>query len=237
MYKKSFARRTNRKSSFASAIGAGARTALRLRRARSYTKTATSQSRSSEPLTGQSDYKTDYRKRRLSHRQRKSVAKNVRWKRKVVRAVRDANTGSTHLVRRSLFQNTSTAGVSNAVVYGLYGLNGTTNDTFNSTADIREIFREINDTNFLNINTPGGSIQVQNDKIYCLHATLEMTINNEGVNDAIVEGYYIRGRKATPIGTDPVGIYADGFAKLATASAPNYPSGGIFDGSLTFSTV
>ena len=236
MYKKSFARRTNRKSSFASAIGAGARTALRLRRARSYTKTSTSQSRQSEPLTGQSDYKTDYRKRRLSPRQRKSVAKKVRWKRKVVRAVRDANTGSTHVVRRSLFQNLSSLGVSNAVVYGLYGLNGTSNDTFNSTADIRELYRKINNANFTSINQPGSAVQTQNDKIYSLHATMEMTLNNEGTNDAIVEAYYIRGRKATPKLTDPVGIYADGFSKAAVASAPNYPSN-LFDYQLLFSTI
>lgn len=222
------------------AAGYGARRMVKtaIRAASNRTATATGPRSDSEPLTGQSDYKTDYRKRKLTPRRRRLVRKTVRWKRKVVRAVRDANTGSTHIVRRSLANLTSAGGLSNAIAYGVYGLNGTNNDDFNSTADIREILREINNTNALNANAASTVLASETDKVYCLHATLEMTLHNETATgaEALVEAYYIRGRRPTPPDFSPASIYSDGFIKSGLASAPNYPAN-TFDNRLAFSQI
>ena len=93
-------------------------------------------SQNTEPLTGQFDYKTDYRKRRLGKRARYQVKRRRKWNRKVVNVVRNANVGTTHIIRRALCQLESPTNTSNSVSFGLYGLNGATGDTFNPTADI-----------------------------------------------------------------------------------------------------
>lgn len=184
------------------------------------------------PLTGQFDYKTDYRKRRFSRRRRRVIKRRRRWRRKVVNTIRNANVGSTHLVKRAIALLTTTTSVSNAVTYGMYGLNGTSSDDFNPTADIREFFREISETDWTNAL---NGVDSQQHRIYSMHATMEMTIRNTGDNDALVEAYFIRGTRRTQGGTNPTAIYADGFAKAALASDPN--TGNTFDSKLTFTTI
>lgn len=203
--------------------------------ARSRSKAANFSARSqqqSAPLTGQFDYKTDYSKRRLTRRRRRVVKRKRKWRRKVVNTVRNANVGSTHIVRRSLFNNISLESQSNAVTYGMYGLNGTTNDTDNSTADMREIFREISETDWASTDT-GSAGQLH--KIYSMHATMEITIRNVGAFEALLEAYYIRGSRRTRLGTNPTNFYAEGFAKAEIASDPN--TGNTFDSKLAFTTV
>lgn len=186
----------------------------------------------STPLTGQFDYKTDYRKRRIGRRRRRVIRRKRKWRRKVVNTVRNANVGSTHLIKRSIARLTSGSSLSNAVTYGLYGMNGTTTDDFNSTADIREFFREISETDWQNALNDQPS---QHHKIYSMHATMEMTIRNTGPNDVLIEAYFIRGTRRTQGGTNPTALYADGFAKAALATDPN--TGNSFDAKLAFSTV
>lgn len=195
----------------------------------------------SAPLTGQFDYKTDYRKRRIGRRRRRVIKRKRRWRRKVVNTVRNANVGSTQILKRSLGVLNNAPGFSDACSYGLYGLNGNQSQLLNSNADIREFFREISNVDWNNTILP---IPSQNHKIYSMHATMEMTVRNRGTNDAIIEAYYIRGRKPAPYTTDsisgdpngsPVQVYADSFAKMALASDPN--TGNTFDSKPGFTSV
>lgn len=193
------------------------------------------------PLTGQFDYKTDYRKRRIGRRRRRVIKRKRRWRRKVVNTVRNANVGSTQIHKISLGLLNTGSGLSDACSFGLYGQNGNQSALLNSNADIREFFREISNTDWNNQITTAAS---QNHKIYAMHATMEMTIRNRGTTDAIIEAYYIRGRRPAPVTLDsvtgnpngsPVQVYADAFAKMALASDPN--TGNSFDAKPTFKTV
>lgn len=217
------------------ATGAAANYALNYaaRRFKSKLRARYSSQPESTPLTGQYDYKVDYRKRRLGYRKRRAVKRRYRWRRKVVNTVRNANTGTTHIVRRSLFELLTTSSTSDAVTFGLYGQNGTTGDLANPTADIREMFREISETDWQDMYAPG--VNSRHHKIYSMHATMEMTIRNVGETDALIEAYYIRGTKATPGGFNPTGIYAESFNKAGIAVAPN--TGNVFDAKLSFTTV
>lgn len=199
----------------------------------------------STPLTGQFDYKTDYRKKRLSYRKRRLVKKRRKWKKKIVNTVRSANVGTTHVVRRSLALLNSGVGEFNAICYGLYGLNGTSNDDFNSTADVREIYREVSNADFVDANNLAA--QTQNHELYFIHATMELTVRNNGPTDALLEAYHIRGQKRSPVNTSPTGIYAGAFAKAAIAFDPNQNptlvnptapiAGQTFDRKLVFSDI
>lgn len=197
------------------------------------TQTTTRPTESATALTAQQDYKTDYRKRRLSRKRRRAYRRKRKWKRKIVNTVRNADVGSTHVVRRAICQLTTTTNQSNAVSFGLYGLNGTSGDAFNPTADIREIFREISDTDWTNAT---NGVASQQHKIYSMHGTMEMTVRNvNSTNDALVEAYFIRGKKRSPVNYSPTSIYSTGFAKAALASDPN--TGNLFDSKLSFSDV
>lgn len=199
----------------------------------------------STPLTGQYDYKTDYRKKRLTRRKRRIVKKRRKWKKKIVNTVRSANVGTTHVVRRSLALLNSATNESNSVCYGLYGLNGTSNDDFNSTADVREIYREVSNSDFIDANNL--SAQTQNHELYFIHSTMELTVRNNGSTDALLEAYFIRGQKRSPVNTSPTGIYAGAFAKSAIAFDPNQNptlvnplapiAGQTFDRKLVFSDI
>lgn len=190
-------------------------------------------SQNTEPLTGQFDYKTDYRKRRLGKRARYQVKRRRKWNRKVVNVVRNANTGTTHIIRRSICQLLAPSNTSNSVCYGLYGQNGTPGDDFNTCNDIAEIFQEIDSTAWQNALNPLVSSPLH--KIYSMHATMEVTIRNTGSQDALLEVYSIRGTRRAPLGSSPVGIYIDGFNKSQLAQDPN--TGNFFDEKLNFATV
>lgn len=187
----------------------------------------------STPLTGQFDYKTDYRKRRIGRRRRRIIKRKRKWRRKVVNTVRNADVGSTQILRKSAGYLAPNADNSDACSFGLYGQNGTVTDGLNSCSDIREIFREISETDW---SAALNNSESQHHKIYAMHATMEMTVRNNGTNDAILEAYFIRGTRPTHSGdVNPTQMYADSFAKEALASDPN--TGNTFDSKPNFKTI
>lgn len=188
----------------------------------------------SNVLSTHNDAKTDYGRRRLSKRQRRKQRRRYKRTRRLVNTVRNANVGSTHLVRRSLALLTTTAGVSNAIGYGLYGLNGTSTDTYNTTNDVGEFFKEADSTSWANVNSSSVG---QNHKLYAYHATAEYTIRNSGSADVIVEAYYIRGTRPInyTMAGDPAQLYDRGFNKQALATDPN--TGASFDTQLAFTQI
>ena len=113
------------------------------------------------PLTGQFDYKTDYSKRKKSKKQRKRNWKKRKWSRSVIKVVRNANVGTTHLVKNSKGTLTSSAGSSNSVAYGLNGLNGTALDTFNTCNDIAEFIKEKDAAIWDNFNSTAATYYQQ----------------------------------------------------------------------------
>lgn len=194
--------------------------ALAQRAMSSYTRTATAGS--SEPggvLTGHFDAKTDYKRRRLGKRQRRKRRSRYLRTRRMVRAVRNFDVGSTHLVKMNYAGLTTAAGVSDAYAFGLYGLNGSTTQ-YNNTSDIAQIFTAIDPTSWAAVNA--GATAGVNYRIYASHGTAEYTLRNTSANDAIVEAYFIRGRK--PINyayaMDPVQAYSAAFKKQALAKDP-----------------
>lgn len=185
-------------------------------------------------MTPQHDAKTDYSKRRIGRRKRRILRKRYKRKRRMINTVRAANVGTTHIVRRSLAQITTTPGVSNAVSYGLYGLNGTGSDAFNTCNDIGEFFKEMDATSWAAVNTPLTESQMH--KIYTYHATAEYTIRNTGDNDVIVEAYFIRGRKPLNAAwANPTDTYFGAFNKQALATDPN--TGNPFDAQLAATQI
>jgi len=186
-------------------------------------------------MTAQHDAKTDYSKRRVGKRQRRRMRKRYKRKRRLVNTIRSSNVGTTHIVRRSLCLLTSGVGVSNSVSYGLYGLNGTGTDTFNTCNDIGEFFKEMDATSWAAVNN--SAVQGQNHKIYSYHATAEYTIRNTGDKDVIIEAYYIRGRKGLnyAFAPNPTDAYFGGFNKQALATDPN--TGNAFDTQLSATQI
>lgn len=189
---------------------------------------------SSEPLTGQFDFKTDFKTRRKSKKQQKKAKRRYKRKRKLIGTVRFASIAPTHLVRRSLVGLNSATSSSGTVSYGMYGINGVSNDTFNTTDDIASIFKQMDATAWANANTP--SLASVDHRLYFQHATLEITVRNIGTNDALLEGYFIRGRRPveTPWGS-PADCYVSGFNKQANAKDPN--TGNAFEGALAATQV
>jgi len=219
--------------------GAGAiaaAVAQQMNATRTITQTINPVSTSTALMTAQSDTKTDYTKRRRSKRQRRRGRARWRRKRALINTVRNANVGSTHIVRRSLCLLSSTPGVSNSVGFGLYGLNGTAGDTFNTCDDVGEIFDEMDATSWANVTNPLAD--VQNHKIYAFHGTAEYTIRNtHASNDCIIEAYFIRGTRPlnATLAANPVNAYFDGFRKQATATDPN--TGATFEGPLAATQI
>lgn len=189
----------------------------------------------SNMMTAQFDAKTDYRKRRLSKRQRRFRRFRYRRNRRIVNLVRASNVGSSHIVRRSLALLTTSAGVSNAVSYGLYGLNGTATDTFNTCNDIGEFFDEMDPTSWAAVSNAG--VVGQNHKIYAYHATAEYTIRNTGEADCIIEAYFIRGTRPVNVAfaPNPTNMYFSAFIKQTTTTDPN--TGNVFEGPLDATTI
>jgi len=176
----------------------------------------------SAPLTGQFDYKTDYSKRRKSRRQRRIGRRRYKQKRRIINTVKNSTVAPVHLVRRSMFQLTSATQQSNAVCYGLYGINGVSNDSFNTTDDVASIFKQMDPTGWADANDPLD--HSRNQKVWFLHGTLEMTIRNTGNQDALIEAYYIRGRKSVNAAWgSPTDLYSAGFRKQNLAKNPEEP--------------
>lgn len=188
-------------------------------------------------LTGQFDYKTDYRKRRLTPRKRKFIRRRARFNRRIINVVRNANTGAVHLVRNSLYKLTSGNNVSNIVCYGLNSLDGFgTGDANDTCNDIGEFLREKNPAGWAAWDVVGNTTPPY--KMYVMHGSMEMTLRNVGAYDAIIEAYYIRGRRPvrnTVSSDTPGNVYKAGFIKQPTAQDPD--TGNLYDGPLAFDTL
>lgn len=214
---------------------AAGRLAARTVRKRTYSRAFAPppyQAQDSAPLTGQYDYKVDYRKRKLTKGKRRFFKRKRKWRARIVNTVRNADVGSTHVVRRSLAALTTATQLSDSCCFGMYGLNGTSSDGLNGTADMREIFREISESDWAATQTVGAT---QHHRIYSMHATMECTIRNEGTNDALIEAYHIRGTRTAQSGTNPVQIYSLAFQKANLAQDPN--TGNSFDQKLEYTQV
>jgi hypothetical protein len=196
----------------------GLAAARKYKTAKSMTRTTTRQSnQGSEPLTGQFDYKTDYKKRRYGRKSRRAFKRRRKWSRKVVRTVRNANVGTTHIMRRSFGTIATLSQVSSRVGYGLNGLNGRLFGDFNSTDDLSAILKDIDPSSWASADTGAG----QNHKLYVKHGTMELICRNTGTTDCILEFYYIRGSRATRRDTSPAEVYDQGFLRQADATDPN----------------
>lgn len=208
------------------AAGAIARRAA-FRFGKSFTRTMTTNNDNGGPITAQRDFKTDYRKRRVSRRGRRVMRRRRKWTRRVLRTVREATIGSQHIVRRTFIPSSTTlAGTSSAIAFGMNSLNGYVgNASYPSNNDFGQIMYEaVGNTTWANWE---NSALVSHDlKIHNMHSTMEMTINNVGEKDAIVEVYYIRSRKRVETSwSDPANIYRAGFRKQDAAQNPDTDDG------------
>ena len=198
----------------------GIAAARRTRMSQSHTKTMTRSSRSgSAPLTGQFDYKTDYSKRRYGRKMRRVLRRRRKWRGKVVRTVRNADVGTTHIIRRSFGTIITGNNLSERVTYGLNGLNGRLFNDFNSTDDLAAILKDVDPASWNAADSL--SIPGQNHKLYVKHGTMELVVRNTGENDALLEFYYHRGARPTRREISPSEVYDQGFIKQAVASDPN----------------
>jgi len=189
---------------------------------------------STQPLTGQFDYKTDYVKRRIPKRKRRMYRRKRKWNRRVINLVRNAEVGTTHLVRNNLYAMTSSNNVSNVVTFGLNGLNGFgTGDAQEGCNDISEFLKEKDPANWAAFTTN----TLPSYKLWVMHGTMEMTLRNIGIYDAIIEAYYIRGKKPLTLSfsDSPGDCYKKGFSKQPTAQDPD--TGATYDGPLAFDTI
>ncbi|QGF19375.1 capsid protein [Antarctic virus COCH21_74] len=216
-----YKRRQRRHTFQRAAAGFATRVAQRYAKSRTRTKTNTRRPSESEPITGQFDFKTDYRKRTLSGRARRVVKRKRAWDRKVVKTVREHTLGSAHVIRRSFQPNIGTlAGQSTSFSYTLYGLNGDTNADINTNNDIGSIMSAADPSAWGNWNST--LLAAVDQKLYSYHATMEVNIVNTGATDAWVEIYYIRARKRTEQAwLSPNFTYNQGFIKQATTSEPD----------------
>lgn len=211
-----------------------AATAARYYASRAHQQLLRGQTQSSEPLTGQFDYKTDYRKRRVPYRKRKFLRKKRKFNRRIIRTIRNANTGTTHIVRNSLFRQTSLVNLSSHTSFGLCGLDGFgTGDSNQACDDISQFLREKDPTGWANFET--GAIP--DYKLYVMHATMEVTIKNNGNADAIIEAYFIRGRRALrkTVADAPGQCYERGFSHQPIAIDPD--TGATYDSPLADTTI
>lgn len=218
--------RRTRKRSFRAAFGASvSRGVKRLRRsAPSLISTALAlRSQTSQPLTGESDYKVDYKKRgRPRSRKGRRIARRRRKWRRNVRSVVWSTFPRNSVLRQSCTRVLTDLNASSAVCYQLYGADGTTSENLNPCSDLREFFREsMGATNWNNIiNTASLSDSTAYDaKLVCSGANMETTVRNVGTVDAIVEVYQYRTKRdfINVPGTDglgdPAAIYSYGFLK------------------------
>lgn len=189
--------------------------------------------RESDPLTGQYDYKQDYGKKRETRRSRGYR----RFSRKITKIVRNDMVGTTHIVRRAIATLVTGVNISDAVCFGLNGMNGISGDTFNPTSDLGNIMYEMDRTSWDNVDT--STLQTKNQRLYVHSCTMEMTLRNTADVDALVEAYFIRGRTRYVRGNvadSPVGLYFSGFNNQGLAENPD-GSGTFPDNQLAASTI
>lgn len=204
------------------AVNRALRTAARSRFKGVGSRTTTSdEPGSSAPLTGHYDYKTDYRKRRLTRRRRRVFRRRRRWRNRIIRTVRESTIGSSHILRRSFQPDvTSAAGSSASVSYTMYGLNGTADPALNTNNDIGLSFYQMDTTSWSNWES--STLSAVNNRLHALHGTMEVTMVNTGENDALVEVYYIRARRRVEAAMlNPNHLYNIGFNKQGPTKEPD----------------
>lgn len=168
----------------------------------------------SAPLTGQHDYKTDYRKRRLGRRGRRRARRRTKWRRRVIKVTREALVGSSHIVRREHDDIAAGANASNSFITGIYGLDGYDGGigTFplNVTNDVGSLFNELDAAAWTASRTAVGN----NRKLTYFSSTMEVTISNTGAAPVLLEAYFIVGRGRVPSDwITPHQMYISGFNK------------------------
>lgn len=174
----------------------------------------------SAPLTGQHDYKTDYRKRRMGRRGRKRMRRRRRFTRRVINITRNALVGSTHIVRREHDDISSASNLSNAFVTGLYGLDGYDGGlgTFplNVTNDVGSLFNELDAPAWSASRTAVGN----NRKLSFFSASMEVTISNTSTTvPVLLEAYFIQGKgRVDSDWLTPHQMYISGFNKQVTVT-------------------
>lgn len=179
------------------------------------------QSSSSAPITGHYDFKTDYRKRKLTWKKKRLFRYRRRWRKRVLKTVREGTIGSAHFVRRSFAPDLQTsAGLSRSVSWMLYGLNGTNDPNLNTTNDVGQSTYEVSPTDWSNWTST--SLSAVDHKIHAYHGTMEVSIVNTGGNDAWVEVYYIRARNRQDSDWgSPNNVYNTGFLKQGPTIEPD----------------
>lgn len=183
---------------------------------------ASADSGSSAPITGEYDYKTDYRRRRIGKRRRRVMRRRRKWKRSVVRAVRDATIGSSHIIRRSFAPDIASAiDESKSISFTMYGLNGTNDPNENTCNDIgQSMYEAVGSADWSNWDS--AVFGSRNHKIQSLHGTMEVTMVNTGESDALVEVYHIYARRRVEnTYLNPNHIYNTGFIKQDRATEPD----------------
>lgn len=192
----------------------------------------------SAPLTGQHDYKTDYRKRRLTRRGRFLSRRRGKWRRRVLKVTRESLVGSSHIIRREHDDIAAAANTSNSFVTGIYGLDGYDGGigTFplNVTNDVGSLFNELDTAAWNASRTAVGN----NRKLTYFSSSMEVTISNTGTVPVLMEAYFIMGRNRVPSDwITPHQMYISGFNKQP--QVVNDAGGAIVapDGPLSFSDL
>lgn len=176
----------------------------------------------SAPLTGEHDVKTDYRKRRYSKRRRRVMRRRRKWRKRIVRVVRERTLGTSHIIRHSFAAGVgSNADQSRSVSYTMYGLNGEINPNVNTTNDIGQSLFEASNADWNNWSST--TLSAVNHKVYSYHATLELTMHNTSTTtDALVEVYYIRARRRVEsFWSSPNNMYEKGFNRQGPVKEPD----------------
>lgn len=207
----------------AAGLAATAATEVVRRNLASRLATRTGVSYQSAPLTGYSDYKVDYKKRKLTRRSKRVIFRKRKWTRKVVRAVRESTTGSAHVVRSSFAPGRESPANGSAWFSAtIYGLNGTNDPNINCCNDLGQAFFNADSTAWTNWDSNGPVLDSRSQRIEAFHATMEFTMLNTGANDVLAEVYFIRARKRTErYYTDPSYVYETGFSKQDTTREPD----------------
>jgi len=192
----------------------------------------------SAPLTGQHDYKTDYRKRRLGRRGRFRARRRRKWRRRVLRVTRDGMVGSSHIVRREHDDISAAANASNSFVTGIYGLDGYDGGlgTFplNVSNDVGSLFNELDTAAWNASRTAVGN----NRKLSYMSASMEVTISNTGTVPVLLEAYFIQGRgRVDSDWITPHQMYISGFLKQPMVTTDAGGAIGGADAQLTFDAL
>lgn len=197
--------------------GVGAAAAVAQKMSNTLTRTMTTNESNGGPITTQRDFKTDYRKRRMTKRRRVAFRRKRKWNARVLRTVREATVGSQHIVRRNVvYDLASGQSTSNVISFGMNSLNGTTTELDQCNDFGQVMFEAVQNPAWANWES--GSLVSHDTKIHNMHSTMELTINNTGDTEAIVEVYYIRARKRIEsVWANPSNIYRTGFLKQGRA--------------------